>query len=132
MNFKENEEDIATKGGCVMMLFAFTGLVAICAFFIFGSTFGSSRVQPVGQYVLTDKQEGKNFFSHYSFYDGSDSEGSKGYINYVEKEKAFELSIANVTYESVDNEGHAETEPFIYMSTTPTVEGPRNSVRLEG
>lgn len=132
MNFTKSEDDVATKGGCVMMLFASTGLAAIFVFFIFGKNFGSSRLQPVGPYVLTDKQEGKNFFSHYSFYDGSDSEGSKGFINYVQKEKAFGLSIANVTYESVDNDGHAETEPFIYMSTTPTVEGPRNSVRLEG
>ena len=81
-------------------------------------------------------QDGKNFFSHYSFYSGADTEGSKGYINYVDKEHAFELSIANVTYEPIDNGdgtySHGETEPFIYMSTTPTEKGPRNSVRLEG
>lgn len=103
----------------------------------------------MGPYVLIDKQEGKNFFSHYSFYSGSDTEGSKGYINYVDKEKAFALRIANVTYEPIEttstnpdtpdpsptddrNLGRSDTEPFVYMSTTPTTAGPRNSVRLEG
>lgn len=145
-NFVETEEDIIspsssmerqTKGGFTAMIsFVFTGLVAIFAFYTLGNMLGTSRRQPIGPYILTDKQEGKNFFSHYSFYSGADTEGSKGYINYVDKEQAFKLSIANVTYEPIDSgdgtHGHVETEPFIYMSTTPTEKGPRNSVRLEG
>jgi len=115
-----------------MVSVAVTGLLAIltCLALGFGTIFESSRRQPIGPYVLIDKQEGKNFFSNYAFYSGSDSEGSNGYINYVDKEKAFAQGIANVTFEPI-NSGE-KTEPFIYMSTTPTVKGPRNSVRLEG
>ena len=104
------------------------------------------------------------------FYNGKDSAGSKGYVNYVDKGTASELNIANVTYEKIDRsvygddfvgeeseimgfspvngsidsivdavgnqrkeeEGDEMTEPFVYMSTSATQEGPRNSVRLEG
>lgn len=119
-----------TKFGCkAMVSVAVTGVLAIFAFLALGQMFESSRRQPVGPYVLTDKQEGKNFFSHYAFYNGADSAGSNGYINYVDKEKAFAQSIANVTFETTDG---GIAEPFIYMSTTPTAKGPRNSVRLEG
>jgi len=113
-----------------MVTVAVTGIVGIMAFLVVGKVFESSRRQPVGPYILTDKQEGKNFFSNYAFYSGADSEGSNGYINYLDKEKAFAESIANVTFEPID--GGVKSEPFIYMSTTPTAEGPRNSVRLEG
>ncbi len=99
-----------------------------------------------------------------------DSEGSKGYVNYVSRERAHELSIANVTYETVESNVYSDgdessnktegsypgipgessldsikrvgleastkegkqKEPFVYMSTSPTEEGPRDSVRLEG
>ena len=85
-----------------------------------------------------------------------DSEGSKGYVNYVSRERAHELNIANVTYETIDSsifgdeiskhtedytaDDHGssptdyttEKEPFVYMSTSPSEEGPRYSVRLEG
>lgn len=88
------------------------------------------------------------------FYNGLDSEGSKGYVNYVSRERANELNIANVTYEDADpsvfgnqtsNQTNSlpmamdkrkdalhEKEPFVYMSTSPTADGPRNSIRLEG
>ncbi len=61
--------------------------------------------------------------------------------------EATHLNIANVTYEpkssntfgdsnSSDNkdesDDNSEQESFIYMSTAPTVAGPRKSVRLEG
>ncbi|GFH44916.1 hypothetical protein CTEN210_01390 [Chaetoceros tenuissimus] len=106
--------------------------------------------QPVGPYKLVAVQDGEDFFNHYVFYNGEDSEGSKGYINYVEKDVAFELNIANVTYEDKDPSvfgGHNDQiddpkiakkkkddgkEPFVYMATSPTKEGPRNSIRLEG
>ncbi len=96
-------------------------------------------------------KEGEDFFNHYTFYSGKDSEGSNGYINYVDREKAAELNIANVTYEPInpneygsgndknnnteksnDNSTEKDDEPFVYMSTSPTDEGPRNSIRLEG
>lgn len=68
----------------------------------------------------------------------------------MEKDVAFELNIANVTYEDKDPSvfgGHNDQiddpkiakkkkddgkEPFVYMATSPTKEGPRNSIRLEG
>jgi hypothetical protein len=95
-------------------------------------------------------KEGEDFFSHYVFYNGRDSEGSKGYVNYVNRDQATDLNIANVTWEDADpsiyysnsngtigdltdrKEYENSKEPFVYMSTSPTEEGPRSSVRLEG
>jgi len=60
------------------------------------------------------------------------------------------LGIANVTWEDIDpyifglhndtkgdesntrQDEKAGKEPFVYMSTSSTAEGPRNSIRLEG
>ena len=79
------------------------------------------------------KKEGETFFDHYTFYDGPDSEGSKGYINYVDKQNAHDLKIANVTWENVDgDQSDGEKEPFVYMNTAATADGPRHSIRLEG
>ena len=86
-------------------------------------------------------QEGEDFFNYYKFYSGEDSKGSNGFINYVSREVAEELDIANVTFEHDtdyeesshdDPSENPKEEPFIYMSSSPTAEGPRNSVRLEG
>jgi hypothetical protein len=114
-----------------LMSIASIGLVAICALFLVGNLLVGPPRQPVGPYKLVDLQEGDDFFSHYIFYNGQDSEGSKGYINYVAREEAFRLGIANVTLETNNNNNNTE-EPFVYMSTSPTEEGPRDSVRLEG
>ena len=90
-----------------------------------------------------------DFFSFYTFYEGPDSAGSNGYLMYVGEERAFELGIANITYEQDrDNDGRrrrlnnettvpatnttTKEEPFIYMSSAPTADGPRESIRLEG
>jgi hypothetical protein len=94
---------------------------------------------------------GEDFFNHYIFYNGLDSEGSKGYVSYVSKDQAFDLNIANVTWEDANPsiyygnstvtmedttttkaDNHSVKEPFVYMSTSPTDAGPRSSVRLEG
>jgi hypothetical protein len=73
--------------------------------------------------------------------------GSNGYINYVSKDRAEEIGIANVTMESDELDVFfagsgpkrpgkkrplATKEPFLYMSTAPTESGPRESIRLEG
>lgn len=80
--------------------------------------------RPIGPYELSSVQEGSTFFDNYEFYDGPDSLGSAGYNDYVSKKRATMLNIANIT-----KEGDAT---FIYMSSVPTEEGPRESVRLEG
>jgi hypothetical protein len=89
-------------------------------------------------------QEGDDFFQYYNFYEGPDSVGSNGYINYVSKDRAEEIGIANITMELdeldvfyTDNrrrrtKGTGTKEPFLYMSTAPTESGPRESIRLEG
>ena len=80
--------------------------------------------RPIGPYELSSVQEGSTFFDNYEFYDGPDSLGSAGYNDYVSKKRATMLNIANITKE--------RDETFIYMSSAPTEEGPRESVRLEG
>jgi len=79
---------------------------------------------PIGPYELSSVQEGATFFDNYEFYDGPDSLGSAGYNNYVSKKRATELNIANIT--------RKDGETFVFMSSTPTEKGPRESVRLEG
>lgn len=96
--------------------------------------------KPIGPYGLTSVQEGDSFFANYEFYDGPDSLGSAGYNNYVGKNRALELNIANITTESgpdvfASSDANAATrkeEQFIYMKSAPTEKGPRESVRLEG
>jgi hypothetical protein len=98
------------------------------------------------QYV----QEGDEFFGYYTFYEGPDSVGSNGYIDYVSEARATDIKIANITYEVDElnvffNDDTNDTtseekkppskdkkEPFLYLKTAATVAGPRESVRLEG
>jgi hypothetical protein len=101
--------------------------------------------EPVGPYKLIERQEGMDFFDYYTFYEGPDSVGSNGYLNYVSEEMALRLGIANVTLEEDEmktgtlnistrrkTESLNNTSPFIYMKSSPTPDGPRNSIRLEG
>ena len=79
---------------------------------------------PTGPYRLLDAQYGSNFFDNYDFFAGHDSGGSAGFNVYVSKEDALSLQIAGVKEEN--------GEEFVYMSSSPTKDGPRSSVRLEG
>lgn len=152
---RAKQRGVALKISAIASL-TLLGVLGICAFFVIGNIVVGPPSQPVGPYKLVQLQEGSDFFSHYTFYDGLDSEGSKGYVNYVSRQKAFDLNIANVSYESISEtdvygstsrnsdsfnatasntkSSHVgdKTEPFIYMSTSPTAEGPRDSIRLEG
>lgn len=77
-----------------------------------------------GSYVLVECQEGGNFFDFYNFRDGADSVGSAGYNTYVSKERAEELGIISVV-----NDNDAS---YVYISSSSTTSGYRESVRLEG
>ena len=79
---------------------------------------------PIGPYELTSIQEGESFFDNYEFYDGPDSLGSAGYNVYVGKDRAMELGIANVTKE--------KSGEYVFMKSSATKKGPRESVRIEG
>lgn len=85
---------------------------------------------PVGQYRLVEAQEGSSFFSFYDFFGGHDSIGSAGYNMYVSQSRAEELGIASIITE--EDAINGVNEEFIYMSSAPTQNGPRDSVRLEG
>jgi hypothetical protein len=89
----------------------------------------SKGPKPSGPYQLVECQEGEEFFDFYDFYDGEDSLGSAGYNRYVNDKRAFSTGIANVSKDNDDSNGDEE---FVYMSSQPTVKGPRESVRLEG
>ncbi|KAL7511650.1 hypothetical protein ACHAXN_008557 [Cyclotella atomus] len=84
----------------------------------------SGHLIPTGPYRLVEAQYGSNFFDFYDFYDGPDSLGSAGYNVYVSKESAMQSQLAGVEVE--------DGEEFVYMSSAPTEDGPRDSVRLEG
>mmetsp|Transcript_5479 Transcript_5479/g.10444 ORF Transcript_5479/g.10444 Transcript_5479/m.10444 type:complete len:524 (-) Transcript_5479:2313-3884(-) len=134
----------------VMVSLALLGLLIIFVLLEVSSIVIGPPSEPIGPYKLVEVQVGEDFFNHYVFYNGLDSEGSKGYVSYVSKDQAFELNIANVTWEDADPsiycgnssdamqentmkiQNESLKEPFVYMSTSPTDAGPRNSVRLEG
>lgn len=145
-------------------IFSMTGLCILAFVIITGSLWVGAEFigppnQPVGPYSLVERQEGEDFFGYYTFYDGPDSVGSNGFVNYVSHEKATSIEIANVTYEvdildqvyhrkkrmsvnkssddtapenDADFSTADKTEPFLYLKTAPTKEGPRDSIRLEG
>eukprot|EP00979_Chaetoceros_neogracilis_P018251 scaffold10559_cov267-Chaetoceros_neogracile.AAC.9 len=133
-----------------MISLALLGLLTIFVLLQVSSLIVGPPSQPVGPYQLVEAQEGDQFFDKYDFYIGKDSAGSKGYVNYVSRDEAVELGIANVTWEDIDpyifglhndtkgdesntrQDEKAGKEPFVYMSTSSTAEGPRNSIRLEG
>jgi len=145
------------KRVCSMMLTAVAGVTAAVVALLF---FGYRVVirppkQPVGPYKLVELQEGDNFFNYYSFYEGPDSVGSNGYLQYVNRASAEARKFLNVTYENDEIDfmyhhgkrrtqvDHNETtaddsdkkekmKPFIYMGSAPTEAGPRDSIRLEG
>jgi Glycosyl hydrolases family 16 len=87
----------------------------------------SSMVYPKGSYKLVERQVGESFFDSYDFWDGPDSVGSAGYNIYVGKHRAMQLGLVNVT--TTENN---QKEQIVYMSSAPTSEGPRESIRLEG
>lgn len=135
-----------------MISLALLGLLTIFVLLQVSSLIVGPPSQPVGPYQLVEMQEGEDFLNHYVFYSGKDSEGSMGYVNYVSRDKAFDLNIANVTWETKDpsifgthndtytgrkkarlgQDSKAGKEPFVYMSTSATDDGPRDSIRLEG
>ena len=132
--------------GCVILIIALAYVSIVTA---------KPPKQPVGAYELLERQEGHDFFKYYNFYEGPDSVGSNGYNTYVSQATAKTLGIVNVTYEDDEldvigrrhlketglpgegaDEGAGRTspvsEPFVYMGSAPTADGPRDSIRLEG
>jgi hypothetical protein len=112
-------------------------IIIIAVLVIYGIRYVGPPNEPVGPYQLLERQEGMDFFSYYNFYEGKDSVGSNGYLDYVSEERALELGILNVTLEKdpedvYETNGNATAEPFVYMGSAPTKEGPRESIRLEG
>lgn len=83
--------------------------------------------QPIGPYQLLERQEGNDFFTYYDFYEGRDSVGSNGFNTYVSQNRARSIGIVNVTFSPGNN-----ASSFVYMGSSPTSDGPRESIRLEG
>lgn len=148
----------ATRRQCVvgtLTAVAMVGVVLFAVAFLFvGKAIGPTN-QPVGPYQLVERQEGEDFFPYYTFYEGPDSVGSNGFLNYIGHEQAIARKILNVTYEydDLDHLFHRKWEhkstsyrhlsmnesnisqikkPFVYMGSAPTATGPRDSIRLEG
>jgi hypothetical protein len=89
-----------------------------------GTEIGDHKLVPTGPYHLVEAHVGRDFFSYYEFYNGSDSLGSAGFNKYVSQSEAEELGIVAIITE--------ENEELVYLSSAPTKEGPRDSIRLEG
>lgn len=88
-----------------------------------------AHLVPIGPYRLVEAHEGRDFFSYYDFYNGSDSLGSAGFNAYVSQSRAEELGIVGIiTGEQEDG----TKEELVYLSSAPTKVGPRDSIRLEG
>lgn len=156
----EPPEEKAKRRVWTMVAIAVAGLCCVGAALFIGVKFVGPPNVPVGPYQLVERQEGMEFFNYYTFYEGRDSVGSNGYLNYVNMAKAQERGIVNVSMEAdildvyraaedekknktAAGERHLQqepqqhknttkTEPFIYMGSKATVAGPRDSIRLEG
>lgn len=126
-----------------MVLIAISGLSVIGGAMWFGVRLLAPPYQPTGPYQLIENQEGNSFFQYYTFYEGKDSAGSAGYNTYVSMQRAKDIGIVNVTMErdeldvyqfggQADKPNGDKEEPFVYMLSAPTPEGPRESIRLEG
>jgi hypothetical protein len=90
-----------------------------------------------GPYKVAAVHEGQTFFDGFNFYKGADSLGSAGYLTYKDAKDSFHMNLANVTTEHDAVDPFNPSAPpskrdFVYMSSLPTDEGPRDSVRLEG
>ena len=123
----------------VMLSMAVVVILVLILLVVLGIRYVGPPLQPVGPYHLIERQEGMDFFQYYNFYEGRDSVGSNGYLMYVSEERALELGILNVTMEQdtenvydASNSSNATAEPFVYMASAPTADGPRESIRLEG
>jgi hypothetical protein len=102
----------------------FTLALGLTAYFL--NRFSATPVpveQRTGPYQLAECQEGQALLDAYEFIDGPDSLGSAGYNTYTGKKRALKLGLVNVTKEY--------DRDIVYMSSAPTDEGPRESVRLE-
>jgi hypothetical protein len=156
---EESNQKKARWSLVTMLTLTVVGLAVVVAAFYVGSKVVGPPNQPTGPYQLIERQEGSEFFDYYSFYEGRDSVGSNGYLMYVSETTAANLGIVNVTYEkdmldeydrerqrrkqegssNINNRTSStkvkydeKDKPFIYMGSSPTDEGPRNSIRLEG
>jgi hypothetical protein len=144
--FVEKDVDfitLARRHLWIMILIAIGGLFIVGSVLWWGVRLLGPPYQPAGPYELIERQEGEDFFQYYTFYEGKDSAGSDGYNMYVNMQKAKDIGIVNITMESDELDvyqfdGEADVhkrnkeEPFVYMLSAPTPEGPRDSIRLEG
>lgn len=137
-----------------MIIISLFVLFVVGVLFAIGEVMNGPPWQPVGKYQILELQTGESFLNNYEFYIGKDSTGSKSggqhYNTYVSRSKAMKLGILNVSTDSMfhdneddgtisqkitsenDNDRRLEEETFIYMSSAPSDEGPRQSIRLEG
>jgi hypothetical protein len=77
-----------------------------------------------GPYALLESAHGHSFIESFEFLDGPDSLGSAGFNTYVGYERAKAFNLFNVTNDNgVD---------YVYISSQPTKQGLRESIRLEG
>lgn len=139
----ENFITLARRHFWTMVLIAIAGLCLFGGALWWGVRLLGPPYQPAGPYVLIERQEGDDFFQYYTFYEGKDSAGSDGYNMYVNMQKAKDIGIVNVSMErdeldvyqfggEADLHNGDKEEPFVYMLSAPTSEGPRDSIRLEG
>jgi Glycosyl hydrolases family 16 len=96
----------------------------------------TNRTYPSGQYQLVDRQVGVSFLDAYEFFDGPDSIGSAGYNVYVNRHRAEQIGIVNVTKISSSSSTSSSSNDYdndnVFMKSSPTIDGPRESIRLEG
>lgn len=125
-SFSASDETALSSTQRKLVCLAVTIVVAAISGVALVSLHSTSPQVPTGPYQLVECQEGTSFFDAYDFYDGADSLGSAGYNTYVNKDRAIERDILNITIDP-----HTGGS-YIYMKSAPTEKGPRESIRLEG
>lgn len=145
---EEESEKVVKRHVWTMVALAILGLILLIAIGLYAGVkvVGPPNL-PVGPYVLVERQEGASFFDYYTFYEGRDSVGSNGFNIYVNMQAAQQKGLMNITEEVDELDVYKRkrrldrdlqrleeplTEPFVYMRSSATEAGPRNSIRLEG
>lgn len=114
--------------GCVLTWVVLLSLVAGFGGALYASLAGGGGGGYAGPYRLVEEMRGRAFLDGFDFFNGTDSEGSKGFQNYVGAGVALETGLASFPPKG----GGGEAGSTVRLSSAPSALGPRRAIRLEG
>ena len=92
----------------------------------------NATIEPHDATVFGDDSKTDNDNNNNTNNSDSDSDSNSDSESDTKSDNGNEKDTESTNNENNNNNNSKKDEPFVYMSTSPTKEGPRNSVRLEG